>query len=178
MHLSLNCCNCPRLQAFFTSANTNTHTQTHTYFYCRCSFLCFLADQIYVFALWSHVLLGDLVNPGRAGGRKQKSLWVGVGIWKGTDTHFTFMATQNHYNKALQTPNGKLAAGGQPPPALPSSFVFAVDYWIPGHPKNLAQPQINTHLCGCLWWLLCKHGEIRRKRNPLRLQRLNLLHKQ
>lgn len=136
MHLSLNCCNCPRLQAFFTSANTNTHTQTHTYFYCRCSFLCFLADQIYVFALWSHVLLGDLVNPGRAGGRKQKSLWVGVGIWKGTDTHFTFMATQNHYNKALQTPNGKLAAGGQPPPPpRPAKFIciccWLLNSWAP-----------------------------------------------
>ncbi len=45
-----------------------------------------------MFALWPHVLLGHLIDPWRACSRKQKSLWVGVGVWseaQHTETYFT-----------------------------------------------------------------------------------------
>ncbi len=73
-------------------SRTFIHTHTDTYFHSCCSSLCFLANQVNMFALWPHVLLGHLIDPWWACGRKQKSLWVGVGVWseaQRTETYFT-----------------------------------------------------------------------------------------
>lgn len=68
-----------------------------THFNCCCSFLCFLANQINVFAFWPHVLLGHVIHPRGAGGRKQESLWVGVCIYKGNTQTMELLDASSAY---------------------------------------------------------------------------------